>query len=137
MSNRNPSGFYGATSRPARRGRRLVAPMTGSLRIEQDRTYQPNEGLFEREDYALPLDMYTSYPDEPGDNGDSFSGRISLDSESAILSSVPRQQHSAEVHTPRQDSSPSCSSFSLLPCCRSNKVLYKEFSRSSKIWVSW
>ena len=109
MSNRTPTRFYGATSRPACRGRRLAAQMTGSLR-EQDRTYQPNEGLFEREDYAL--DMYLSDPDEPGDVGDSFSSRNSLDSDSAIRSSVPRQRHSAEAHTPRQGYSPSCSSFS-------------------------
>ena len=88
MSIRTPNGFYGATSRPARRGRRLIAPMTRSLR-EQDQTYQPNDGLFEREDYAL--DIHSSDPDEPVDVGDSFSSRNSLDSDSAIRCSVPCQ----------------------------------------------
>ena len=69
MSNRAPTGFYGATNRPTHRARRLAAPMTESLLTvhETDWTYQPNEGLFERKDFVLG--MYPSDHDDPGDRG--------------------------------------------------------------------
>ena len=64
---RTPTGFYGSpVNRPTRmrRGRQL-APITASLCVEQDRearTYQPDEGLFDREEYEQ--DMFFSDPDE-------------------------------------------------------------------------
>ena len=74
---RTPTGFYGSpVNRPTRmrRGRQL-APITASLCVEQDqeaRTYQPDEGLFDREEYEQ--DMFFSDPDE------SVSGRRNLQS---------------------------------------------------------
>ena len=81
--------------------------MSAARREQGNRTYQPNEGLFEREDYAQDLNL--SDPDEPGgDVNDSFSTRNSLYS----YSSCPRQQHSPEEHTPRQEYAPLRSSIS-------------------------
>ena len=80
--------------------------MSAARREQGNRTYQPNEGHFEREDYAQDLNL--SDPDEPGEVIDSFSSRNSLDS----YSSCPRQRHSAEEHTPRQVYAPLHSSIS-------------------------
>ena len=108
MSNRTPSGFYGAAGRPTRRGRRLT-PMAGPPRVAQEQenqVYQPNEGIFEREEYQL--NMNPSDSDELDDAAD-------FGSRNSITATHSRQQFSVEAHTPRQDCSPlsvSPSSFS-------------------------